>query len=497
MSRRKIRKHKVRPVTPAKRRHKISKNIWIAVGCVIFILFCYFVYKVNRSELNRIKDRGTLVILTRNTPTTYYENTDGETGFEYDLAKLFANDLHVDLKVVVPNSFSDLIPTLRGGGGNLIAAGMTITATRAQKVEFGPAYQEITQQLIYNTDGDNKPREINDILNSKIEVIAGSSFEERLIELKKEYPALKWTAIKDIDLDELLVRVSTGAIDYTIADSNEFNIQRRLYQNLNVGFNISAPQQLAWAFRENVDPALLKAAQKFFARITTDGTLTQLMERHYGHNGDFDIVETTTFLHHINERLPTYQSYFKIGAARHELDWRLLAALSYQESHWRTEAISPTGVRGIMMLTHATAGHLGIANRLDAEASILGGAQYLKTLKDKMPTRINEPDRTWLALAAYNVGYGHLEDARILTETLKKNPDQWIDVKESLPLLSQQKWHQRTKHGYARGREPVIYVQNIRGYYEVLLWLDERNKSKRWDGNQSPIGKTADLPLAF
>src|SRR5690606_3661040 len=200
-------------------------------------------------------------------------------------------------------------------------------------------------------------------------------------------------------------------------------------------------------------------------KIRHNGVLAQIIERHYGHTDRFDYVGTRIFMRHIEERLPAYRATFEEAGTLSGTDWRLLAAMGYQESHWDPDAVSPTGVRGIMMLTRNTARHVGIDDRLDPEKSILGGANYFSMVKEKVPERITEPDRTWFALAAYNVGFGHLEDARILTQGQGGNPDRWMDVRERLPLLSQKKWYRQTKYGYARGHEPVIYVENIRSYY--------------------------------
>jgi membrane-bound lytic murein transglycosylase F len=154
------------------------------------------------------------------------------------------------------------------------------------------------------------------------------------------------------------------------------------------------------------------------------------------------------------------------------MDWRLLAAIGYQESYWNPQAVSPTGVRGLMMLTQPTAKHLGVSNRVDPGQSIDGGSHYIRTLIDKMPSPIKEPDRTWMALAAYNVGINHLEDARMITRRRGRDPNRWKDVKESLPLLSRRTWFKKTKHGYARGIEPVRFVTRIRAYYDVLVKID-------------------------
>jgi membrane-bound lytic murein transglycosylase F len=259
-------------------------------------------------------------------------------------------------------------------------------------------------------------------------------------------------------------------IDYTIADSNELGINQRFYPELRVAMDISEPQPLAWAFPIYEDTSLYDEAVDFFEEITESGKLRQLIDRHYGHVERLDYVGTRRYMRHIEERLPEFRPLFQAAAEATDQDWRLLAAMGYQESHWDPGARSPTGVRGIMMLTLNTMRQLGLDNRLDPEQSIMGGARYIRQIKDRLPERINEPDRTWLALAAYNVGMGHLEDARILTARNGGNPDKWVSVKRYLPLLSQKKWYEKTRYGFARGHEPVQYVENIRSYFDILVW---------------------------
>lgn len=273
-----------------------------------------------------------------------------------------------------------------------------------------------------------------------------------------------------MESEDLLQRVQDEKIDYTIADSNDVAVNRRFMQNIRVAFDLTKPQQLAWAMAHTEDSSLFDAMQTFFGRIHKDGTLAQLIERHYGHVDRLNFVESRTFLKHIEKRLPKYEALFKQTSDVVGIDWQMLAAIGYQESHWNPNAKSPTGVRGIMMLTRNTAKQVKVTDRLDPEQSITGGARYLRIIEKKIPKRIEEPDRFWMTLAGYNVGFGHLEDARIITQRQGANPDKWADVKKHLPLLSRKKWYSTVKHGYARGQEPVNYVDNIRAYYELLKW---------------------------
>lgn len=439
------------------------------------VLWCLALAACGRPDtlLERIKANDELIVATRNAATTYYEGPHGPTGLEYDLAALFAEHLDVRLKLVVPENFQEILGLVERGEAHIAAAGLTVTEARKRRVRFGSAYQTIMPQLIYRS-GNPRPRDLDD-LSGVLEVLAGSSHEERLRELQAEHPALAWRSNEDLESAELLHLVWEQLIDYTVADNNELAIHQRYYPELRVAFDLNpVPDTLAWAFTAGGDDSLYREAEAFFAELRQTGKLDQLLERHYGHVVDFDYVGTRRYMSHIAQRLPEYIPLFEAGAAETGLDWRLLAAVGYQESHWDPEATSPTGVRGLMMLTRNTMRFLGLDDRTDPAQSVRGGARYIRMLKDKLPERITDPDRTWLALAAYNVGFGHLEDARILTQKRGGDPDKWMDVKDALPLLAQKKWYTQTRHGYARGHEPVRYVENIRSYYDILVWETER-----------------------
>ena len=426
------------------------------------------------SLLEQIQQQNQLIVITRNSSTTYFEGPDGPTGFEYELASRFADYLGVELRIVIPPNFNDILPLVVLGDAHLAAAGLTVTPRRKEKVRFGPVYHTITPQLVYRS-GSVRPKSLAD-LNGTLEVLAGSSHEERLEELQAKYPNLKWQSNTEQDSEELLAMVWQQLIDYTVADSNELSVNRHFYPELKPAFDLTAPQSLAWAFPKSADKSLYMAAITFFKKIRQNGTLAQLIERYFGHVEDFDYVGTRRYQAHVEQRLPAYKDLFIEAGAKVGMDWRLLAAIGYQESHWEPDAVSPTGVRGLMMLTLDAANDLDIENRVDPEQSIRGGAEYLLRMPERIPERIPEPDRTWFALAAYNVGLGHLEDARILTVKNKGDADKWVDVKKNLPLLSKKKWFQQTRYGYARGREPVRYVENIRTYYDILVWLTEQEK---------------------
>ena len=436
------------------------------------------------SILNEIKFSGKLAVATRNSPTTYYEGPDGPTGFEYDLAKRFADELGVELIVTVPETLDRVLSMVSNNEVHFAAAGLTVTPDRQQLFRFTEPYQHVTQQLIYRVNsGLPRPKSIPDLVGKHIEVITNSSHAERLKELQPKHAGLDWIESNDLNSDELLSLVSENIVDYTVADSNEMAINRRFYPELRVAFNISTKQPIAWAFPKSNDNSLFDAAIHFIKNMRRNGEIEQILERYYGHVMNFDYVGTRTYKTHITRRLPSYRDLFERAGKENNMDWRLLAAMAYQESHWNPNARSPTGVRGLMMLTMNTAKQLKIDDRLDPEQSIDGGSRYIRRMIDKMPEHIPEPDRTWMAMAAYNVGFGHLEDARIITQTRGGDPNSWNSVKENLPLLSRKNWYEKTKYGYARGWEPVRYVENIRSYYDLLVW--------HTDGNQRDIAPKA------
>lgn len=421
------------------------------------------------TKLDQVRELGELRVVTRNSPTAYYLGPEGALGPEYELAREFAKNIGVSLHIYTPEQFANVLPDVAAGRAHLAAAGLSATAERSELVQFGFVYQQVSQHLVYRV-GEKRPRSIEDVIGGHLEVVAGTNHVELLQELRQQYPQLTWIENASTESAELLYKVSRREIDFTIADSTEFAINRNFHPEIRVGFDVKKGDAIAWAFAPD-DDSLRERADIFFEQIRQDGTLARIMERYYGHTDEFDYVGTRTFLRHIESRLPAYRSTFEAAAEATGVDWQLLAAIAYQESHWNPNAVSPTGVRGLMMLTQATARHMGVDNRIDPEQSIYGGARYYNRVKRKVPDRILEPDRTWLTLAAYNVGFGHVEDARILAQMHGKNPDSWTDVRELLPLLSQKKWYSRVKRGYARGWEPVLYVDNIRSYYDILLWM--------------------------
>ncbi len=422
------------------------------------------------SLLDQVVEVGELRVVTRHSPTTYFVGPDGPAGPEFDLVRGFAEQLGVTLVVSTVDNVSEILPQLISGESHMAAAGLSITESRREYLSFGHPYDAVDMHLIYKL-GTGKPRSIEEAIGRSIEVVAGSSHSDMLASLSQVYPDLEWSENADVEVADLMEKVAHGELDFTVADSTEFNIQRHFYPDLRVALDLEIADPIAWAYRKGDGDRLLARADDYLIMAERSGLLAQVRDRYYGHTKKFDYVGTRAFIRHFDSRLPRYRPWFEEAGELNGVDWRLLAAIGYQESHWRSHAVSPTGVRGLMMLTEATADYLDIDDRMDPESSIFGGARFYARQTERIADSVEEPDRTWMALAAYNVGFNHIKDARQIVEWQGGDPDTWIDISKALPLLAKREWYSRVKYGYARGWEPVLYVNNIRSYYNILRWI--------------------------
>ena len=453
----------------------------VIAGCLLFVGLAALFFLLRREPLpilQHVQRGGILVVATRQSPTAYYQGADGPDGFEYALIREFAEHLGVEVRPIFPRTIEALLHATEQGAVHMAAAGLAITPARERRVRFSIPYEFVTEQVIYRR-GSARPRSLDDIAAGDLHVVAGSSHDEHLAELRAaQQPTLTWQTHDDISTERLLSEVDLGNFRLTLADSHTAALSRRVFQHTAVAFDLTESQPLGWAFSRNGDDSLLDAANAFLQLIHQDGRLERLRARYFGHSDRLNFVDTREFWRHVRDRLPEFRAHFEQASQLTGIDWRLLAAIGYQESHWRAEAVSPTGVRGIMMLTQSTAQQMGISDRNDPQQSIDGGARYLRVVEKKIPERIQEPNRLWLTLAGYNVGFGHLEDARILTERDGASPDLWFEVKQRLPLLADKAHYQTVKYGFARGQEAVDYVDKIRNYYDLLVWFTTTNDRK-------------------
>ncbi len=418
-----------------------------------------------------------LDILMRNAPTTFFYDQDNKpAGFEFDLLRSFAKDHGYKINVIVKDSVSEVLGDILSGRGDMAAAGLTKTAGRNRALFTGPAYLRVKEQVVCRYG--LRPQNVSGLEGLKLEVIAKSSYEETLKNLKAVHPRLEWKTHKGYTTEHIFERLESKKIDCTVADSHIVAINRRYYPHLTVPFSISGDEQLTWYFPKTAAGySLMRETNLWFQSFQHSDEFKMIKERYFGHIVKYDYVDTARYHSRIKHRLPKYRSSFQRGGKKYGIDWRLLAAQAYQESHWNPKAKSPTGVRGMMMLTLSTAKELGVTNRLNYRHSIEGGAKYMQQLLQRIPGEVaGTRDRYKFALAGYNIGMGHLYDAIRLGKKLGIDPYTWRNLKTVLPKLSERKYYKQLRYGYARGSEPVRYVTRIQNYYDILLQYFPVNK---------------------
>ena len=425
------------------------------------------------SALQQIRARGELRVVTLNLPTCYYLGAQGPEGLEYELASRFASQLGVRLKIYAVPSETAIRSELAAGHADLAAAQLTAGPTWWKVGKATAPYAQIPQLVVYHRD-EAKPRETLQLETAKLAVRAGSPQEQLLARMKAILaPHLTWVETAPSTADPL-EDVDSGQARYAIVDSRAYSYAHHLYPDVKVGFTLPEKRPVQWIVRRG-EGDLVEAVNRFFRVEETSGDLSHLMQKE---SGDVDATsfhygELRLFQVSLTQRLPHYRAWFQQAAAKYGLDWRLLAAIGFQESRWDPQATSPNGAVGVMMLTSNTAQAMDLKHRTNPEESIFAGARYFAQVRSMIPTHIPEPDRTWFTIAAYNVGFGHVEDARIIAQTLGKNPDSWADVSQELPKLAEPRWFTRTKCGYAQGWQPVEYVAHVRQFMKLLEWQPE------------------------
>jgi membrane-bound lytic murein transglycosylase F len=386
-------------------------------------------------------------------------------GFEYDLAKGFADFLGVKLKVVVPEAWGRMLPLLDEGTVDVVAASMTITPSRLKLADFSGGYMPV-QQMVITHKGDTWVKGTDDLKGKTVHLSRGTSYEETLRSLKRKGLDISIKLIDHVSSEDLIGAVALGEIEATVAYSNVALLNRRYYPDIRIAFPVGTSEPLGWAVRKG-EKALLDKVNEFFDTVEQDGTFKDISNRYYAYLEKFDHMDIKKFQQRIATRLPRYEKTIRKAAELTGFDWRLIAALIYQESQFRPWAKSFSGVRGLMQLTLPTARDMGVKNRLDPRQSILGGCKYLKKLYDVFE-EAPDPHRMSIALAAYNVGKGHIRDAQRIATQMDLDPNQWSSLEKTLPLLRQRKYYKKSKFGYCRGTEPVFHVQRTLTYYDVL-----------------------------
>ena len=442
-----------------------------------------------------IQRRGKLIVGTINNPISYFINAEGQSGLEYELSKAFADYLNVELEIKPLNNSEELFTALNDHAIDIAAANLFYEPNKVEHFQLGPSYYSASWQIAYRK-GENRPRSLAQI-NSQLVIPDNAELEHILKEAKLKNPHLTWVVDKKQTQEELLLQVADGKIDYTIANSLDISAAQHIKPQIAVAFDLTDEMSVHWYLANNASNELQSALLDFMNGAIDSGLIANIEEKYFSHFRDFDYVDAKSYLNAIETILPKFEPLFT--KHKGDLDWRLLAAIAYQESHWNPDATSPTGVRGIMMLTKDTAEHMKIQDRTDPEQSIKAGSEYLHWLLEQMPTSINDEERIWFALAAYNMGLGHLLDARRLTKNLGGNPDNWLDVKKNLPLLAEKRYYSNLKYGYARGYEAFQYIENIRRYMNSIVnyYRVQQNQSEKLTQESDNESKNAEKDHSY
>ena len=421
--------------------------------------------------LDKIKAKKRLDVIILDAPVVYYVGSEDNQGFEYDLLNDYAKSMNLELNLTVVHTVKQALEFTRRGYGDLTAASLSVDEARLKEFKFGPYFHSINEELIcHNSIYKRKlfPKELNDLKELNITIGKDTSAEKTLKDIQAKVEGFDFKTVSNASTEELLKRVWNKEIDCTVADTHIFSISQRYYPELISTMKLTPKLNLGWILRQG-DDSLNESLFRWLNKYERSGKMAELHSFYYGFLKIFDYYDTKIFYKRVKETLPRYKQLFKNAGKKYNIPWIILAAQSYQESHWNPNAKSYTGVRGMMMLTNDTAKLLGVKDRLSTKQSIDGGAKYFDMMRKKFPKDLEGKNLWAFTLAAYNIGLGHVYDAQKLAKKLNKNPNSWNDLKAILPLLIQKKYNKELKHGYARGNEPVHYVDAIQHYYDIIV----------------------------
>jgi membrane-bound lytic murein transglycosylase F len=458
------------------------KRMAIRAALILIVLFAAFLQSRHAEPdlLQQILDGGELRVGFRLGPLIYFERDEEAGGLDYYIMQAFADHLGVGLEWELMDEISQVLSAVQTGSLDIAAANLSVTPERQELVDFSAPYLDVESIVVQHS---SRPplASIAEVGDASLVVIEGSSHAELLRRLKQEHTNLQWQEESDTLMFQLMERVQNREIDYAVIDSSIYELERGFFPRVEIANRLDEGSPLAFALQKSEDLSLMNALDDFLEEFRNSGELDQLVAEIYSNSENFDVAGSLVLRERIESRLPQFEDLFRSVGKEIDIDWILLAAVAYQESHWNPSARSYTGVRGLMMLTLPTAGQYGVTNRLDAEQSLRGGAQHLKSLIGRLPDRIAEPDRIQMALAAYNMGMGHLNDARILTQRAGRNADLWSEVNDHLHLLQQSQHYKSVTHGYARGLEARTYVDNINQFYNILESYAWQKELEVWD----------------
>ena len=463
----------------------LLRIIFISAFVTILVYYYQPINLFDKNDLARIKKESLIVFGARVGPTSYYEVKNKLLGFEYELMEEFSKYIYVDLSIVQAENIYESKKQLFDRDVDILVGFDTKDNDANAKRSY--PYHRIDHYIVSNSRYTIIDTKYQNLESYEIHTINSPTITANLDVLKKSYEKLNYKIWDDKNIDELLNKLINNDIRLIVLTSDEFKLFKKYYNNLEIVYRISSNEALSWLLPSNVGKDLENKLTEFFSYLIKNNKLNNIYSKYFRDN-THTFVGTKIFLNDYLNIFPKYEFHFFQASKKFGLDWKLLASIGYQESRWDDKAISYTGVRGLMMLTNDTAKELGVSNRIDPKQSIYGGAEYLNKLLKRLPDGLADDERIWFAVAAYNIGMGHVLDAVTLAQNDGIKVSKWTHLEPYILKLSQSKYYKKTKYGYARGWETAKYIQNIKQYYDILVFLDSQDKKDTI--NESGIPKS-------
>ncbi|WP_413558779.1 membrane-bound lytic murein transglycosylase MltF [Bdellovibrio sp. HCB209] len=444
------------------------KQLSVVGGLALMTFFmngCDAIYWDEKDSLSKVQKHGEITVLTTQNPLIYSKAKKGESsGIDHDLLQNFAKHYGLKMKFVVLKDESAVLRALAKGEGDVAAARFRTPENRAGFLT-GPAYEDTTLSLYCQRK--SQIQNIQDLGGKKVGILHKDNYKGFSQRLGQLSPTTSIQILENLKTQDLLSHLNEKKYDCVITENVSGDFYVRFHKNIEKITTLTDSYSLSWLLTPNSQD-LARLMQAWYQSASREDSVMRIMDRYKTTLNQLDKADISRFFRNIESILPTYRQAFKEAAAEHGLPWQLIASVAYQESHWNADAVSFTGVRGLMQLTMDTADHVGIEDRTDPMQSIWGGSKYLKYLLNKMPRHLNSKDRMALALAAYNVGYAHLRDAQKLAESMGRDPYSWRHMKEILPLLADPDYTEKLEYGYARGYETVEFVERVKSFYSLM-----------------------------
>ena len=427
--------------------------------------------ELQRVDFEGIQQRGSIRVLTTNDAVSYFLHKGQQRGFDYELIRLFAKKHGLRVDVIVPPSSAELVPWLLQGRGDVIAAMMPPDVPPHPELAFSPPYL-LVEEVLIQSSREQRVMSVEQLRGRKIEVPGASAFWRTLNGLQKTAgPFILVTAPAGVEPPELVEKVAEGAVLSTVVSvpwskaalSGRFDVMATLA----VGSH-----EAAFATRADA-PKLQQKLSDFVkqhvhkrpdGRIAGSAEYNVLRTTYLEDTRRFDAARIALAT---PDRISKYDDVIKKYANMYGIDWRLMAAQSYQESGFDPSARSWVGAVGLFQVMPATGAEMGFSDLKDPEQGVHAGIKYMAKLIDSFEKEVAFKQRVRFALAAYNAGRGHVEDARDLAASMKLDRNKWFgNVEKAMLLLEMPRYFRKARYGYCRGSEPVKYVSEIQSLYD-------------------------------